>query len=425
MHRVVLIFIWVLLFIVPDGRSQGNIEDQFRKLRLNSSPAYVVLGVEPENIQRPNSPTDFLACVQSAVVNDRLQPNFAIETSPYYWSSKKAGLQKFDATYFLVNNNYWENLQKSFTISFATSSADTVLFGNKRAGTGLAGGFHLQLMQGKLSPRVEKNLSAWFYASRIQLLYNSLIQALEGADDATVDDVDSFITDLLEKGSLKSLPEMEKENIRLLFLKRLDRISLTQEDLVYLRRSRGEIERVSQSAITRVNEYQFPLAREGFMVELSFAHAGIAIRNSWDSIHSAKTAIWLTPSYRFNVNEDPTIIDIIDLMAVLRFTFNAKDVDASHYADIGAKLQWLRNRFSFSGEAVLRYLTRKPQGQKKNHTFRTGLTFSYKMSDLVTFQATFGSNFDGNSTRYSDPSKMFMIGGFHFGFSNFLKDDKD
>ncbi|MBL0199037.1 MAG: hypothetical protein IPP81_02385 [Chitinophagaceae bacterium] len=46
------------------------------------------------------------------------------------------------------------------------------------------------------------------------------------------------------------------------------------------------------------------------------------------------------------------------------------------------------------------------------------------MNNLVTFKATFDSNFDGNSTHYNDPSNMFAAGGFHFGFSNFLKSAK-
>jgi len=49
---------------------------------------------------------------------------------------------------------------------------------------------------------------------------------------------------------------------------------------------------------------------------------------------------------------------------------------------------------------------------------------SDKMNNLVTFKATFDSNFDGNSTHYNDPSNMFAAGGFHFGFSNFLKSAK-
>ena len=41
-------------------------QENFKSLQLNSSPAYVVLGVDPENIQRPNSPGDFVANAQSA-----------------------------------------------------------------------------------------------------------------------------------------------------------------------------------------------------------------------------------------------------------------------------------------------------------------------------------------------------------------------
>ena len=184
---------------------------------------------------------------------------------------------------------------------------------------------------------------------------------------------------------------------------------------------RDEANANSQVSIAKVNAYQFPLTREGFMLEFAVANASVAANSSWNNLQSAKTAIWLTPSYRFNVNKDPEIIDFIDLMAVARVTINAKNADTSNYIDAGGKLQWVHNKLSVSAESIFRWLSNKPPNQAKAYTVRTDMTFSYKLNDVVTFKATFGSNFDGNSTHYTDPSKMFVVGGFNFGFSNFLK----
>ncbi|ASW74467.1 hypothetical protein IQ37_13345 [Chryseobacterium piperi] len=157
------------------------------------------------------------------------------------------------------------------------------------------------------------------------------------------------------------------------------------------------------------------------MLELAVANASMAQDSRWDKLTSAKTAVWLTPSYRFNINKDPEVIDFIDVMAVARLTSNSENVDLSDYLDIGGKLQWIHNKISLSGEVIYRYLTKKPEAVLKNHTFRTAFNFGYKINDIITFQATFGSNFDGNSTTYTDPSKIFAVGGFNFGFGNMFK----
>ncbi len=411
----------LLILYTAKGYSQSSdIEKQFKSLQINSSPGYVILGVEPENIQRPNSPTDFAANVQSALVNQRLQPNFAIETSPYFWGKPGPDSLKFNIVDYLISNNYWQNLARSLTFSFATSTIDTTTFPNFSSGTGLGIGMHVQLVQGSVSSRVKDKLFAWYYSSRMKGLLESTIQKLEARNNNYIDDVDGWIDDLLGIGDNKKIPIAEKSVIKNLLKTKINKQSLTAEDLPFLRRMRSDIERRSQRSLSDVNKYQFPLTREGFMLELSVANGRVAEDSNWDNLSNAKTAIWLTPSYRFNVNKDPSIIDFVDIMAVARFTANSSRIDSSDYLDLGGKLQWIHNRVSLSAEGVFRYLTDKPAGQRKGYTSKTGLTLSYKLNDLVTFKTTFGSNFNGNSTTYSEPSRMFIVGGFNFGFSSFF-----
>lgn len=417
-----LLFIQPFLFIAFFAQGQ-DIKDQIKSLQLNSSPAYVILGVEPENIQRPNSPTDFLASVQSAIVNERLQPNFAMETSPYYWGKKKPGSNKFNALDYLASRNFGDNLARSVTLSFATSPSDSLVFANKKDGTGLGLGIHLQLFQGKLSENVSSHLLQWYESNHMNNILNQLVMSLEA--DREINDLDEWINEVIAIGSNKFMPDGEKEIIKAILKKKLNKNTVQKTDLARVRKLNEEIEANSEKAIAVVNQYEFPLTREGFMLELAAANASVAEESRWKNLSSAKTSIWITPSYRFNINKDPTITDLIDLMAVARITFNSKNIDSSDYVDAGGKLQWIHNRLSLSGEAIFRYLTKKPDDQQKKHTFRTAFSLSYKLNELVTFQATFGSNFDGNSTKYDDPSKMFAVGGFNFGFSNFFKKNKN
>ncbi len=420
----IICFLLLLSFHVkaqaPDAK---QLESQFKSLSLNTSPAYVVLGVEPENIQRPNSPNDFIAGVQSALVNNRLQPNFAMETTPYYWGKKKPDSKKFDVYNYISNKDFWTNLASSITFSFATSPSDSFTFGKIPVGTGLGIGMHMQLFSGNISRHVKENLGDWYLNINLVALFEALKNKLES--DKPIDNLDNFIDEVLSKGSFKAMQEWEKKIVKDLIKTRLKKSTLSQDDMHVIEKLNAEALDVAAQKLKNVNRYQFPLTKEGFMLEFAIANASIAGDNVWSKLQSAKTAIWLTPSYRFNVNKDPEMIDFIDIMAVARITINAKNVDSSNYADVGAKLQWVHNRLSVSGEGVLRYLTHKPKNQVKGYTLRTGFTLSYKINEMITFKATFGSNFDGNSTHYSDPDKMFAVGGFQFGFSNFLRQNNN
>jgi hypothetical protein len=82
-----LAFTLINSFAQSDSLNKKKIDslgDHFKSLQLTSSPAYVILGVEPENIQRPNSPLILLLTLNSAIVKRQITTNFAIETSPYF-----------------------------------------------------------------------------------------------------------------------------------------------------------------------------------------------------------------------------------------------------------------------------------------------------------------------------------------------------
>lgn len=262
----------------------------------------------------------------------------------------------------------------------------------------------------------------WFYNSRTKVLFEGLISTLE--DGSEISDMEDWVDTKMEnEASLKNLPESEKESIKSMFLQKVRKESLTRKNLASIRSARDVVAKKAKDGIGKVNA--FPLTREGFMLELSGASARIATDAEWANMTVAKQAIWITPSYRFNVNEDPTVIDMVDIMAVARWTSNASAVDASNYLDAGGKLQWIHERFSVSAEAIYRYATVKPQDVQKNYTYRTSWTFSYKLNDLVTFKTTFGTKFDGTSVHYDEPEKMFIVGGFNFALNELTKNNSE
>ncbi|MFT3981622.1 MAG: hypothetical protein QM687_14200 [Ferruginibacter sp.] len=412
----------VLLFLLQSwalmAQSQ-TVNDQVSSLQLKSSPAYVMLGVEPENIQRPNSPSEFLAGVQSAIVNEKLQPNFAMETTPYYWGKKKPDSKRFNAADFLFSNNFGDNLLRSLTFSFATSESDSTIFGKLKPGTGIGAGLHMQLVPGKPSRKTRERLYEWYTAHHMENILNQVIQVLEA--DKEIENTDAWLDEVMNIGSSKDIPHGEKQIMADMLMKLLGKKTITPADLPEIQEKQNKISENSENALAAVNEYKFPLTREGFMLELAFANACVAPGNVWNDWVNAKTSLWITPSFRFNINKDKEMADFIDIMAVARCTFNSSKVDTTDYVDVGGKLQWIHNRISFSFEGIYRSLSKKPANLQKGHTFRSAFVLGYKVNDIITFQASFGTNFDGNSTTYSDPKKMFAVAGFNFGFSNLFK----
>lgn len=409
-------YIWLFtgLFFYFTGSAQNtDINKEILALQMNSSPAYVVIGVEPENIQRPNSPTDFAASVQSAVVNGKMQPNFAMESTPYYWF-KSRNAENYKAVDYIFNENYGDNLLRSITFSLATSVSDSLTFAGLKPGTALGIGLHLQLVQGKPSYKTIEKLTAWYQAVNGGIILAQMIHSLE----QTPTDLDILFDNITSVGSLKDVPRVQIGIIKKFLQIKLNKTQISSLDIPKLQLIINELDAKSAEVLTAVNKHKFPLTKEGFMLEVSAANASVAQESKWDDLSSTKTAIWLTPSYRFNVNNDKNFANFIDLMAVARITINSKKIDSANYIDMGGKLQWIHNRFSLSGEIVSRVLTKKPELVRKKYTLRTAVSLSYKINEFITFQTTFGSNFDGNSTVYSDPSKMFAVGGFNFGFGN-------
>ena len=104
-------------------------------------------------------------------------------------------------------------------------------------------------------------------------------------------------------------------------------------------------------------------------------------------------------------------------MGVLRYTINNQQagVDIANYADAGIKGAYSQERWSISVEGVYRNASAKPVGQDKAYTYRATVGASYKLNDAFTLTFNFGTNFDGNTATYTDPKKLFAVGGLNFG----------
>jgi hypothetical protein len=412
----------IFLFFSLGLSAQDTALPKFESMKLTSAPAYTILGVDPQNIQRPATPTDFIAGAQTALVNGKLQPNFALEATPYYWKHPKTDDGKRISLYSFLKpkNSFIDNLAQTFTFSFASSESDTLVFGDLDPGLGIGFGFKCNLFNGNISRKTLVQISSLIESKLINNLYQSIMGKLSVGDPVIVNNsIEGWETKKRKKddNGYNALLDYVADFVR----NDLGKARLTQDDINILQKKISRNESKETKALASLNEAVFPLTREGFMLELAFGDAAIIQNNEWAETINAKTAIWLTPSYRVNTRKDPTVVDFLDFMAVIRLIGNNSKVDKSNYFDAGGKIQYTHNKFSFSGEYIARMLTQKPATAKSRWTNRVDLSFDYKLNSFVTFKATFGRNFDGNSVHYTDPSKMFAVGGLNFGFGEFLE----
>jgi hypothetical protein len=368
------------------------------------------------------------------VVNGKLQPNVAFEISPYYLRNPKDTTSKlFNPTEYLLNKkNFIQTIYQTLSASLATSSTDSATFGSLKSGTGIGIGLHFLFVDGTPGARFKK----WGDAYLESLLYDKLYANASVFNSPTISDINVIIDHTLEVYQASVLPAQKFNTLSK--QEWANFISKLKSTIAYDLQSKGigtakaaivkylyslktnadaELEKASSDLSRGVN----PLAKQGFMLEFDAGQAYVFQDNAYSKAALAKSAIWLSPSYRWDVSNNNQTISLLDLMGVIRYTFNntSANVDVANYFDAGLKGAYTENKWAGSLEFIYRHASAIPVGYSKDYTYRLTAGMSYKLSDMITFTFNFGTNFDGNTVNYSDPKKMFAIGGLNFGFLNF------
>jgi hypothetical protein len=436
MKNIFLCLIAGFILCYETTAQSDSIRFQFESLKLNSAPAFVALGIEPENIQRPSSPTQFISGLQNSIVNGKLKPNVAFEFTPFYISKPKdEDSTKFrPAEYILAPSNFVQRILKTTSFSLATSESDTVAFGKLNPGTGLGIGIRFLIAEAKPKKGVVNLLKEWNEAVIKASFYNDIISKINSMDDepATVQAYSSLILDLASDYEKISLLNPEFNALSYSYSKKIieniasellngfqQRGFLPAADMVSSLRGPRDVNlALAKRKLDDINSKgTLPFTKQGFTLEFAAGEALVLQDNQFKKTTHAKTSFWLTPAYRWQLETKKGDIKLFDLMGVLRYTLNnTKDsVDVANYFDAGVKIQYTKNVFSFSFEGVYRHVSELPQGFTKKHTWRWVTNFDYKISDLLTFKFCFGGNFNGNVAEYTKAKDMFAIGGLNLG----------
>ncbi|HEX5172116.1 MAG TPA: hypothetical protein VFW11_23220 [Cyclobacteriaceae bacterium] len=420
-----------LAIMIPVCYAYG--QPDFESLNLTSAPSFILLGVEPENVTRPTSPKQFVGGLQNAFINGKVQPNFAMEFTPYYFKNPETNEGRFKSEIVFPDSNIFRNAYKTLSVSIGTSESDTTIFGNLDPGTGLGFGVRFTLIEGK--PKLERfrDLLEWnevfikLGALREASTTFALVETPEGALHQTETIDANFKKHLATYPSYNFLGGQRGEQAIRILLSEIEN-EIKENGLPaareFVERKITEYDSLERLILQKINDKKYPFAKQGFMLEVAMGEALVFQNNHWNEATHAKSAIWLTPSYRWDVSKDNKAISLVDIVGVLRFTFNNKEdsVDVSDYVDVGLKTKYMHNRWSFSMEGVYRYASDvNTEEVRRKYTYRISGTLDYKINDLISFKATFGTSFNGNTATYSDPKEIFALGGINIGLFNGTK----
>lgn len=431
-------FIAALLTCITTVDAIAQTANNFEQLTPTANPAYMLLGISPTEIERPGTPKEFAASLNSAIVNGRLAPNFVMEFNPYQLATKKKKLSYSEEAvgFTFEKSKFGSNVLNNLVISMATSETDSAMLGQLSSGTSFAIGAKTILFNGKPTAATYSALLSLTASFSEENIYNDLINTIEVTDDSLITNefieqtLNSALVSHKQRATSGGLSEARRNRGYEIISTRIKRkinekmiygpANRKKEILKYLRNSAYDLQAQQAGFLQKTNK-RFAFAREGFIMDANGAYMGHVQGNDWDSVAFGKWAAWTTLSYRQNVDQSFENVALIDVMGLLRVTGNNVLVDsASLYFDYGLKLRFVINRFAISGE----YIGRHAFGNVLNtsgsrYTDRITASVEYRLSNLITLKTSFGRTFDGNTSVYDAPGSstpLFGVAGLSLSF---------
>ena len=135
----------------PASAQSGDSVPDVASLRAPATPAFVLLGVSPTDVSRPQTPSDLaLSLANSSGGLAQLPDNLAIEITPYWLRGNRTLTWRSDSTRSIL-----QSLERTFAVSLATAETGSDL----TPSTGLGLGARAMLVSGRLSPATMRTIS--------------------------------------------------------------------------------------------------------------------------------------------------------------------------------------------------------------------------------------------------------------------------
>ena len=283
-------------------------------LRTPTSPAFILLGVEPTSIERPTTPRALALGLASDTRNATIIPeNYALEVAPYWLSRRDIEFEDYFESRGLAT------IVQTLSFSFATSR-DPEELGD--SSTAVAWGVRFVLSRGAPSARAKR-----------------VVQALEGRQGRRA----RLISPIEEtRDSLAAARDSLDGANPALTARLTTRIRSLDERLIALESQR---EHIADSIAALADSLDVD-DRVGFVADFAAAVAGAFPGDEFDSGRLHRVGVWTTVGYR--TERLP-----LELLALIRYQSHAGEAEQNLF-DLGGRLVLRFGRLSLSGELVNR-----------------------------------------------------------------------
>ena len=364
-----------------DALAQATISE----LSAPTSPAFVLLGVAPASVDRPDSSKALVVNAFSELAeSDGVPQDYAIEVTPFWMKSNRT------LSFTEYQNPGLAALWQQLRISVATAPMRGAEASADPLGTKLAVGFNTKIFNGRPNPTMASALTALF-AENTRLL----------AADRELESIEETLETRREE--LEGLTE----NAR-----RADLIAIIGENEKTLAKKQAEIDGIEGGIMRRSLEVQaLDAERVGFFLAVAGGQVWDFVSDDTRNASANRRGLWVTPAYR--VLRCATGCEAsFDFIGVARML---KDPDIDAMIDVGGRLVWRVNtRFSTSFELLRRRApdTVGANEESVQNSNRTAGLLEYRIQDDLVLFGTFGQDFE----KASGAKPLVTLLGLNFGF---------
>ena len=338
----------VLLSSLNHAFAQADTKVTIDDLSAPNSPAFVLLGVAPSAVERPETPKAFaLDLIDKVTTANGLPRNYALALAPY-WLASHPNLQFGD----YQNPDIKQSILQTFLISVGTAPLPGAKPTDEPLGTKIGVGARVAIFNGRANPRIGRMISQ-------------------------IETIDDTVFDL-----------MDKEDELLEVVKKDPNNKQAASDLAAVQKSIAEARAKTEPLALQIQALD--AERVGFFLNVAGGQVWTMLGDDFENAKSEKRGFWVTPTYRWRGCADSKDCESsFDAIAVVRAL---KDPARDVVWDFGTRAVWKATKeFSASLEALRRKQTGTAiQGANSN---RTVGVLEYRIRQDLILLGSFGQDF--------------------------------
>lgn len=408
--KYVLVLLMVFINHIAFAQNDSITLDQ---LQVPSSPAFNILDISPNSVDRPKNPTDFALALSNATSGFSTFPkNFAIEFAPFWiFGKKKATYDDF------VIDKPGKNIIQTTTFSLGTKDAESIVDSSEFRKVAFA--FKFSIFRGNLGTDFRTwSDSVYKYLGRISML--------EGQPFATIIQSDRLLISLLDSLNKQSKIDslngvsnsIEKSRLQIAIAKRNTEL-------------KENVKKIAQDSIEGYSHFvgvlkglmsRADFRRYGFKMDYAIGTAVDYPDSNFTSSYVSKISTWLTLGYEYerSLNWLGVIRYNHNINRFYRNTANAlvNDINIGEL-DYGLRVYSdVTSKFTLSFEILQRRRIFNKSKLNDNSiklresTDRYVFSANYKVGKNQNLAFTYGKNFDNTMVKEGNllAALNFLIG---------------